>query len=268
MDIHLRVLIIVLTALIGLCVGSFLNVVIYRLPKNMSLLKPRSHCTKCEYQLKWYENIPLFSYIFLRGKCINCKEKISLRYPLVEFLNMILWILSLTIYTNVIIPTIVPNYLMFSISLIAFSILVCVAFCDYDNMEIPDTFQAILLVLGIISFLAGDAESRVFGFLLGGGFFALFAGIFYIFKKKEGLGFGDIKLMAVLGLLLGFQNTILCILLSSIFGAIILSFLSIKNKKEKNREYPFAVFIVPCAIIAMLIGKFVVNWYLALFGIL
>lgn len=267
METYIRVLAIVLTLTVGLCVGSFLNVVIYRLPKNMSLARPRSHCPKCSYQLKWYDNIPLFSYIFLRGKCRNCKEKISLRYPFVEFLNMALWFVALMLYTNVIIPSITPNYLTFALSLVAISTLICVAFCDFDNMEIPDTFQVILLILGIVGFLNGDAQSKVFGFLLGGGFYALFAGLFYLVKKKEGLGFGDIKLMAVLGLFLGLQNTIICLILSSIFGAIILSILSIKNKKEKSREYPFAVFIVPCAIVAMSVGDFIANWYLSLFAI-
>ena len=265
METYIKVLAIVFTLLIGLCVGSFLNVVIYRLPMHMSLAKPRSHCTNCGKEIKWYDNIPVLSYIFLRAKCRHCKSKISFRYPFVEILNMVLWFLALMLDTNIIISSITPNYLMFAIHLVTISCLICVAFCDFDNMEIPDEFQIVLLILGILSFLSGDVSSRVFGFLLGGGFFALFAGIFYLLKKKESLGFGDIKLMAVLGLILGFQNTAITIIFSSIFGAIILSILSIKNKKEKNKEYPFAVFIVPFAIVAMFVGNFIANWYLSLF---
>ena len=267
METYIRVLAIVFTAIIGLCVGSFLNVVIYRFPKNMSLAKPRSHCPKCEHQLKWYENIPLFSYIFLCGKCKNCKQKISIRYPFVELLNTLLWLVALMMFTNVIIPSFTPNYLMFGVSLVIISTLICVAFCDFDNMEIPDTFQAILLIAGIVLLLNGNVESKVYGFLLGGGAYAVVAGLFYLIKKKEGLGFGDIKLMAVLGLILGFKSTIVCLVLSSVIGAIILSILSIKNKKEKGKEYPFAVFIVPCAIIAMFVGEIIANWYLSLFAI-
>lgn len=267
METYVKVIFIVLTLVLGLCVGSFLNVVIYRLPKKMSLAKPRSHCPKCEYQLKWYDNIPVFSYIFLHGRCRNCKEKISFRYPFVEILNMALWLVALMFDTNIVFSSITPNYLMFAIHIITISLLICVAFCDFDNMEIPDEFQLALLVLGVINLLNGNVESKIYGFLLGGGFFALFALFFYLIKRKEGLGFGDIKLMAVLGLLLGFQNTIISILISSVLGAIILLILTIKNKKENGKEYPFAVFIVPAAIIAMFVGNFIANWYLSLFAV-
>ena len=111
-------------------------------------------------------------------------------------------------------------------------------------------------------------SGKVYGFLLGGGFFALFAGLFYLIRKKEGLGFGDIKLMAVLGLLLGLKSTIFTIIISSIFGAIILLILNIKNKGEKGKEYPFATFLVPSAIVAYFVGDMAVNWYLSLFGVL
>ena len=261
--------VITLTVLIGLCVGSFLNVVIYRLPKNMSLAKPSSHCTTCDYKLRWYDNIPVLSYIFLRGKCRKCGQKISFRYPFVELLNAALWFLALMLNTNFIIPTIQTNYLLFVVSALTFSVLICVFFCDYDNMEIPDEFQIALLILGVVSLLSNnvDVKSQVYGFLIGGGFFALFALAFYLIRKKEGLGFGDIKLMAVLGLILGFKRTIFTIIISSIFGAIILLILNIKNKGEKNKEYPFATFIVPSAIISWFVGEMCVNWYLSLFGL-
>ena len=267
METYIKILAILFTILIGLCVGSFLNVVIYRLPRHMSLAKPSSHCPKCQNPIKWYDNIPVLSYIFLRGRCRHCKQKISFRYPFVEILNAVLWFFALMFDTNIIFQSITPNYIMLGVHFVAISCLICVAFCDFDNMEIPDEFQILLLICGIVSFLSGDAKDRVFGFLLVGGFFALFAGLFYLLRKKEGLGFGDIKLMAVLGLILGFANTILTIILSTVIGAIVLLILSIKNKKEKDKEYPFAVFIAPCAIIAMFVGKFVVNWYISLLGI-
>ena len=169
---------IVLTIVLGLCVGSFLNVVIYRLPKNMSLAKPKSHCTNCDYQLKWYDNIPVISYIILGGKCRKCKTRISPRYIIVEILNAVLWFVALMLNTNVIISTMQTNYLMLAVSFVALSTLICVAFCDFENMEIPDEFQIILLVCGIVSMLFGDVNSKVFGFLLGGS--ALF------FRSGEG----------------------------------------------------------------------------------
>lgn len=255
-----------LTILIGLCVGSFLNVVIYRLPRNMSLAKPASHCPNCEYKLKWYDNIPVFSYLFLRGKCRNCGTKISPRYIVVEILNTVFWFLSLMLNTNYIIPSIQTNYLMFAIDCLASSILICVFCCDLENLEIPDEFQIGLLILGLVSLLSktADAKSSVFGFLLGGGFLWIVSILFYLLRKKEGLGFGDVKLMAVLGLLLGLKNIILTIILSSVFGAIILLILTLKNKEGANKEYPFATFISIFALIAMFAGNYIVDWYMSL----
>ncbi len=267
----LNIFLIILTIILGLCVGSFLNVVIYRLPKNMSIAKPKSHCINCDYQLEWYDNIPVLSYIILGGKCRKCKTKISPRYIVVELLNAILWFVALMLNTNLIFASIQSNYIMLIVYFVVISTLICVAFCDFENMEIPDEFQIILLIAGIISMMFGDVNSKVFGFILGGGFFALFAGLYYLIKRREGLGFGDIKLMAVLGLILGFENTLITIILSALSGAMVLSVLAIinrkKNKEERSKEYPFAVFIVPSAILAMFVGDIIVNWYLSLFMI-
>lgn len=266
----LKIFAILLTLVLGLCVGSFLNVVIYRLPRHMSLAYPSSHCPKCEHKLSWYENIPLFSYIFLKGKCKNCKCKISVKYPLVELSNMILWLFALIANTNLIIESITPNYIILAVSAITYSVLICVFCCDLENMEIPDELQVCLLILGIVSLLSNNiaVSSRAYGFLAGGGFFALFAGLFYLFKKKEGLGFGDIKLMAVLGLIMGLQNILITTIFASVFGAIGLLILTIKNKGEKSKEYPFATFIVPSAIVSMFLGDVIANWYLSLFAAL
>lgn len=265
----LNIALIVLTLLLGLCVGSFLNVVIYRLPKNMSLAKPKSHCPNCNYQLKWYDNIPVLSYIMLGGKCRQCKQKISPRYIIVEILNMLLWFVALMLNTSIFFPSIETNYVMFGVWCVALSTLICVAFCDYENMEIPDELQIVLLICGVVSLLYGDASSHVFGFLLGGGFFFIFSALFYLIRRKEGLGFGDIKLMAVLGLLLGLKATIVTIILSTISGAIVLSVVALINaKKNVDKEvkcYPFAVFIVPAAMIALFVGDIIANWYLSLF---
>lgn len=258
---------IVLVVLLGLCVGSFLNVVIYRLPRSMSLSQPASHCPKCNNKIKFYDNIPLLSYVFLKGKCRRCGQKISIRYPIIELMNVLLWILAMFRFTNFVFPAFKISYLMLITSCLIFSVLLCIFVCDLDNMEIPDELQICLLILGIVCFLDGNvsAGSRVYGFLLGGGFFGFFALLFYVIKKKECLGFGDIKLMAILGLILGFSNTILCLILSTVSGAIILSIKMIINKGDKHKEYPFATFIVPSAIICLLVGEYVVNWYLSLF---
>lgn len=263
----LSISVIILTIVLGLCVGSFLNVVIYRLPQHFSLAKPASHCPVCKSNIRWFDNIPLLSYIILNGKCRHCKTRISPRYFIVELSNTILWFLALLFNTNFIITSITPNYLLFALECIAFSILICIFCCDLENLEIPDELQMSLLVVAILSFLCHDSNSssKVFGFLIGGGFLGLFSLLFYLIKKREGIGFGDIKLMAILGLLLGMKAIIVCIVLSAISGAIVLSIISFKNKGEKNKEYPFATFIAPCAIISAFVGELIANWYLSLF---
>ena len=267
---YLNICILILTLVLGLCVGSFLNVVIYRLPNNMSLLKPSSHCPKCNYKLKWYHNIPVFSYLFLKGRCSNCKERISIKYLLVELTNMIFWFLCLLKFTDVIISTNNNDYIMFVVSCLAISTLICIFFCDLEHLEIPDELQIFLLLLGLIGLLSkkADYSQNIYGFFVGGGFFCLFSWIFYLIRKKEGLGFGDVKLMAVLGLLLGLSNIILTILISSVTCAIILVTISIKNKGGLNKEYPFAVFIVPSAILCLFIGDIITMWYQSLFYVL
>ena len=265
----LNVYLLILTIVIGLCVGSFLNVVIYRLPNNMSLASPPSHCPKCNYKLKWYDNIPIFSYLFLKGKCRSCGDKISIRYILIEIINTVLWFACLVAFTDVIIKTNQNDYILFAVSCLACSTLICIFCCDLEHMEIPDELQIIVLILALISIFSDnvDAKDKVVGFLIGGG---LFASIYYIFlfiKKKEGLGFGDVKLMAVTGLLLGAYNTILTIILSSVFGAIILLILNLSKKEGSNKEYPFAVFIVPACIFALFFGQQIITWYTSLFTI-
>ena len=263
----LDIYILVLTIVVGLCVGSFLNVVIYRLPNNMKLYFPPSHCPTCNYKLKWYDNIPLISYILLHGKCRVCKEKISIRYPLVEFGNMALWFVCLLFFTDIIIKTNTNDYVMFITSCLFCSTLICVFFCDMEHLVIPDELQMILLILGLISTFSNfiSVKEQVIGFFIGGGFFWLVYIISYAIKKRECMGFGDVKLMAVVGLFLGTYNTILIMILSSFIGSIILSILSKVKKEGKDKEYPFAVFIVPATIIVLFVGGFIVNWYLSLF---
>lgn len=265
----LNIYLLILTIILGLCVGSFLNVVIYRLPNNLSLASPPSHCPKCNYQLKWFDNIPIFSFLFLKGKCRNCKDKISIRYPLIELINMLLWFACLIIHTDIILKNNTNDYLLFATSCIACSALICIFCCDLDKLEIPDELQIIVLIMGLISLLSNnvDVKERVIGFLVGGGFFASIYYISFWIKRKECLGFGDVKLMAVCGLLLGTYNTILTIILSSVIGAIVLVIISLLKKEGKSKEYPFAVFIVPACIFALFFGQSIISWYTSLFMI-
>ena len=252
----------ILSGVLGLCIGSFLNVVIYRLPNKMSLARPNSHCTSCKYELRWYDNIPLLSYIMLGGKCRKCKTHISFRYTAVELANTVLWLLCVFLFWEKSIP-------LACIYMIVSSVFICVFFIDLEHQIIFDRFQIILLVLGAVS-ICFDKEflwlSHVIGGVVGFGVFYLISWGFERLCGKEGLGGGDVKLAGVAGLLLGWERLLLGLLLATIPAAIIMLILS-KGKEGESRQFPFAPFLVAGFGVAMLFGTQIIGWYLSLLGI-
>ena len=267
MNIVLHVSIIVLTIIVGFVVGSFLNVVIYRLPNDMSLSKPASHCPKCNTPIKWYDNIPVISYIVLGGKCRHCKEKISFRYPAIEILNAVLWFVCLTLFTNLIVPSFTCNWIKFGVSLVACSALICIFFCDYDSMLIPEVLQLVLLLCGLVLLLDNPTFEniliKVIGFIGAGFLFYLVNLVYKAIHKRDGLGFGDIELVAVAGLILGVYQMIYALLIACVGGGVILLIVR-AIKKEENREYPFATFLTVGILAALFSGEYVINWYLSI----
>ena len=252
----------ILSGVLGLCIGSFLNVVIYRLPNKMSLARPNSHCTSCKYELRWYDNIPLLSYIMLGGKCRKCKTHISFRYTAVELANTVLWLLCVFLFWEKSIP-------LACIYMIVSSVFICVFFIDLEHQIIFDRFQIILLVLGLASiFFDKDYGwiSHVIGGVVGFGVFYLVSWGFERLCGKEGLGGGDVKLAGVAGLLLGWERLLLGLLLATIPAAIIMLILS-KGKEGESRQFPFAPFLVAGFGVAMLFGTQIIGWYLSLLGI-
>jgi leader peptidase (prepilin peptidase)/N-methyltransferase len=251
----------VLADVIGLCVGSFLNVVIYRIPENMSLAKPNSHCPKCKYELRWYDNIPIISYIILGGKCRNCRVHIPIRYTAVELLNMALWLLSAFLFAQKSIPLAV-------IYALVSSVFICIFFIDLEHQLIFDRFQIILLVLGIISIFF-DKDFGWISHLIGGaaGFliFYLISWGFESLSGKEGLGGGDVKLAGVAGLLLGWERLLLSMLVATIPAAIIMLILS-RGKEGEERQFPFAPFLVVGFGVSMFFGAEIIDVYLSLLG--
>ena len=251
----------ILSGVLGLCIGSFLNVVIYRLPNKMSLARPNSHCTSCKYELRWYDNIPLLSYIMLGGKCRKCKTHISFRYTAVELANTVLWLLCVFLFWEKSIP-------LACIYMIVSSVFICVFFIDLEHQIIFDRFQIILLVLGLASiFFDKDYGwiSHVIGGVVGFGVFYLVSWGFERLCGKEGLGGGDVKLAGVAGLLLGWERLLLGLLLATIPAAIIMLILS-KGKEGESRQFPFAPFLVAGFGVAMLFGTQIIGWYLSLLG--
>lgn len=214
----------ILSALTGLAIGSFLNVVIYRLPKGQFFSKARSFCPNCGAQIKAYDNIPVLSYIILRGKCRNCKAHISLRYPVIELLNCILWIVNFSVF-GISWMTIIYDILV--------SVLIVIAMIDFDTFEIPDSSNITILLLGLITFfpISGVSwQSKLIGCVC-------ISIPMLIIALFGGMGLGDVKLYFVLGLLFGWQKILLIFLISVIVGGVFSAiYMIIQKKKAKDDE--------------------------------
>lgn len=250
----------VLTGLLGVCVGSFLNVVIYRLPNEMSLSKPASHCTKCDYTLKWYDNIPVLSYLILGGKCRKCKCPISPRYMLVELFNMGLWLLSAALFWEK-----SPIYAV--MAMVVSSALICIFFIDLEHMLIFNRFSLLVALGGVAAMFTGEHTvwyDHLIGAFAGGAVFLLLYYGCIAVLKQEGLGFGDVKYAAAAGLLLGWQKLILAILVASVAGAVAMSVMNRITKSDKRTEHPFGPYLVAGTLLALFCGDGIIGWYLQL----
>lgn len=259
MDMHQYALLCayVLAGLIGLCVGSFLNVVIYRLPNGMNLSKPASHCTHCDYTLKWYDNIPVLSYLLLGGRCRACRTRISPRYMLVELLNTALWLLSVRLFFE-------RSLVYMVVAMLTSSLLICVFFIDWEHMLIYNRFVVALALCGVAAMFGDDLTvwyDHVIGAAAGG---AVFAALYYgsiALLKREGLGFGDVKYAAAAGLLLGWQKFIPAILLASVAGALYMIAAGRIRRADKHTEYPFGPFLAAGTLAMVFFGNPLIRWY-------
>lgn len=250
----------VLAGLLGVCVGSFLNVVIYRLPRQMNLARPGSHCTRCDYQLRWYDNIPVVSWLLLGGKCRKCKEPISVRYTVVELANMALWLLSVAFFWQE-----SPVYAV--VCAICCSVMICIFFIDLEHMLIYNRFIVLLALAGLVAMFHDGftrPKDHIIGALVGGGSFALLYFGAIAVLKREAMGFADVKLAAAAGLLLGWQKLVMAILVGSVIGSFVLVILNRVKKQDRDTEYPFGPFIVGGMLLALLVGEPILEWYLHL----
>jgi len=246
--------------LLGLSIGSFLNVVIYRIPRDKKFWAGRSFCPGCEKQLKWYHNIPLVSFLVLRGKCGFCGAGISLRYPMVELLNALCYLYFAWEFG-----------LSLELGIFAFlsSALITIFFIDVDFQIIPDLITLPGMVIGLaISFLPGGIGivSSLIGLVVGGGALYLVALLGDWLFKKESMGGGDIKMAAMLGAFLGWQKVLFIFLASAGIGlvvSIILMFFSAKIREQ--RIVPFGPFIAMAAMVAIIWGDQIIAYYVVNF---
>lgn len=267
---------------VGSMIGSFLNVVIHRIPLEQSVVFPNSACPKCKNPIKPYDNLPILSWLILGGKCRNCKNPISARYPAVELLNGLLWIL---VFWQIGFTPLLP------VALIFVSVMVALIFIDAENMILPDVinfplfFFVMLVRIGFALafgkeyfadlnyFPANQMQdlpiwiltviSALLGGIIGGGFLWLVGEIWKKLRGVEAMGFGDVKMMFAVGAFLGWRLTALTIFLGAFSGAIIGIFLLSRQKdKDIQAQIPFGIFLGIGSIISLLFGENLIQWYL------
>ena len=242
------ILLYIMIFLFGIVIGSFLNVCIYRIPKKEDIVKINSHCMTCNYKLKWYDLVPIFSYIFLGGRCRKCKTKLSIQYPLIEGLNGILYVLVMAV-NGVTIESL--------LYCLMFSALVTLSVIDFRTYEIPFGINLFILTLGLIR-VALDYRNflnYLIGFLCVSGFLYLL----FLLTRGRGIGGGDIKLMAVSGLMLGWKCNILALALGCIIGSII-HIIRMKVSKE-DHVLALGPYLSLGIMIAALWGERLLAWY-------
>ncbi len=246
-----------LALLLGLCLGSFYNVCVHRYLTGQSIISPGSHCPQCAHPLSWWENVPLLSYIILLGRCRSCKTHISLRYPALEIVSG-LWALALALKFGA--DWIWILYLAFG------GILLVLSFIDLESYLLPDFLTlpgagAAFCCAWLLPHLSW--QNSLLGAVLGAGFFWLLQRIYQLLKGMQGLGSGDIKLMLLLGALLGWQALPLVIFLAALSGLIIsLLYLRYSQNEGLQTAIPFGPFLSLGAMLYILFGTEIMRWYL------
>lgn len=249
-----------LVIMLGLSVGSFVNVLVWRLPNRMSLLRPPSHCPKCDNRLKWYHNIPVLSYLFLRGRCGFCRTRISWIYPTVELICAGLFYVFFLRY-GLSVATVGFWYLA--------AVLIAILFIDFQHQIIPNRLSYPTVVVGLaVSFLSSHLSWQQ-SILGAAGAFLGFLGIAYLGRllfKKDSLGGGDIKLAAGLGAFLGIWKVILVVVLSAAVGLVFsLIAMAVSASIRKDRIIPFGPFLAIAALIAGVWGDNILSFYVHTF---
>jgi leader peptidase (prepilin peptidase) / N-methyltransferase len=245
---------IIAVVLMGLCIGSFLNVCIYRIPTGESIVSGRSHCTACGTIIRPYDLIPVFSYLILRGRCRACGQKISIRYPLVELLNAVLYLLLFFCFR------LTPAFFLYSAFM---SALIVSSAIDMNTTMIPDRMHVVIIVIGILAcFFSPDViwYERIIGF------FAASVPLFIaMLASRGGMGFGDVKLMAAAGLMLGWKLILFSLFTASVVGAIFGIALILTKGKTMKTAITFGPFLAFGCFFALLFGNTLISAYLHLF---
>jgi leader peptidase (prepilin peptidase)/N-methyltransferase len=272
---------------IGAAIGSFLNVCIGRWPDGLSVIKPRSRCPKCGHQIKASENIPILSWLILRGRCSNCRNPISIQYPIVELLVGLMWLVAYFDYGLTVTAL--------RVAVLA-TVLLGIAITDAKHFVIPDGFTVFglffVMLTALLALFMGEAEpfarpwDAVLGMCVGAGAISIVGWLGEVWLKRPAMGFGDVTLMAVVGAAVGPVRSLLTIFIASVLAPIVLLAivypLSARGMADdrgqtelalagatgwRRRELPFGVFLAPAGLIALLHGDALIAWYLRISGL-
>jgi leader peptidase (prepilin peptidase)/N-methyltransferase len=243
---------------LGLAVGSFLNVCIHRLPRGESLTLPPSRCPACEYRLRWFDNIPVVSYALLGGRCRKCRTAISIRYPLVELAAMALFVVHGEVFGWS--ALLVPRLLFACAMIVLFAI-------DLEHHLLPNVITLPAIALGLISsaVLPPGIVDALIGVLVGGGVLWLIGEAYFRYSGQEGMGGGDVKMLAMIGAFLGWKLVLVTLVLSSVAGSVIGLFVILIKRGGMKYALPYGTFLALGALVASLAGDQIVNWYVSLY---
>ena len=248
----------VLVAVIGLCVGSFLNVCIYRLPRRESLSYPPSRCTSCGRRLSWFDNIPVISWMAVRGRCRTCRARVSGMYPIVEIVTALVFVAAYSLY----------GVTPLGIVRVAFACALIVLFViDLQHRILPNaiTIPGIAIGFACSLFLPPGWRDSLIGIVLGGGVLFAIAETYYRVRNVEGLGMGDVKLLGMIGAFLGWKLVLLTLVVASFAGSVVGMFLIASGRGNMKLALPFGTFLAVGAVFAATWGDPIVEWYIGFY---
>jgi len=251
--------VLILLAATGLVVGSFLNVCIGRLPAGESVVSPGSRCPSCRTPIRWYDNVPILSYVVLGGRCRRCRARISVRYPITEAVTAGAFVLQ---------GLVVGDDWPLLVVRLAFTAGLIVLFgTDLETQRLPNviTLPGIVAGLGASLWLAPGIVASAVGTVVGGGILAAIRSGWKRATGVEGMGLGDVKMLAMVGAFLGWRQVWVVLFLASLTGALVGGFLMLGRARSLQTRLPFGTFLAVAALVASLVGERLVTWYLALY---
>jgi leader peptidase (prepilin peptidase)/N-methyltransferase len=247
-----------IAALLGAMIGSFLNVCVYRLPLGRSVVRPGSACGSCGHQLAWFENIPLASYVVLRGSCRVCRAPISIRYPLIETLTAAMFVAAWSYYG--------PGVLLVS-RLVLGCALIALFAIDLEHQLLPNAITIPGIFIGFAFSLITEPGwlDSLLGIAIGGGALWAIAEGYYRLRHEEGLGMGDVKMLAMIGAFVGWRLTILTLMVASFAGSLVGLFLVLSRRGSMKYALPFGTFLALGAALSATVGPDMLDWYLGFY---